>query len=301
MKLFVDLREDAPADLARYQLAITLPAKWLQLPAVKLLDTYSAQYAKKFAEAAPLAKGDWAIYVKDVSPYANRPWKKVADDALMGEAFSDRQELWVAKVVQPEDARAARAPTCKNYGCQKTFDDATNGPASCCHHTRGPVFHDTRKWWSCCEDKVVYDFDALLGVKGCAWGAHSLVPPAAEAKAHEAVKEQARFAAERVQQAPPPAPPPLPALSTAATAAVSAPKPKAPPQLPPGMARCKHAGTLPGASTPARPRTALPGASTPHPLTRLPPPLPHRVPAGLFGRCQRAGSVSVPQSCTPLP
>ncbi|KAJ1619755.1 chord-domain-containing protein [Pavlovales sp. CCMP2436] len=244
MKLFLQLREDAPAELARYQLAITLPGKWLLLPAEKLLETYAAQYAKKFVEAATLAKGDWAIYVKDASPYARAPWKRVADEALMGEAFSDRQELWVAHAVQPEDlARAPRAPLCKNYGCQKTFDEATNGPVSCCHHTGAPIFHDTRKWWTCCEEHKVYDFEALLGVPGCAQGPHSLLAPAAEAKAHQAVKDQALRAAERVQQAPPPTSslPPAPSSTTAAPGPAPI-RPKAPPQLPPGMARCKHAG-----------------------------------------------------------
>lgn len=240
MKLFIDLREDEPAETARYQLAITLPAKWLQQPVDRLLETYLSQYAKKFPDAA-LVKADWAVYVKDPSPFARSAWKKIANDAHMGDTFADRQELWLAKAMQPADVLAARsARTCKNYGCQKPFEEAENGPEACCHHVGAPVFHDTRKWWSCCEEHKVYDFDALFSVPGCARGPHSLTPPASETKASEAVREAAELAASRVQAAPPPkpaaatAPPPQPAVP-------APPRPKAP-VLPPGIARCKHAG-----------------------------------------------------------
>lgn len=244
MKLFLDIREDEAAQHARYQLAITLPAKWLQLPVDKLLDTYVAQYAKKFPDDA-LVKADWAIYVKDPSPFARTPWKKVSTDSLMGDAFSERQELWVAKAVQPADAAAARnARTCKNYGCQKHFELADNGPDACTYHEGAPVFHDTRKWWSCCEEAKVYDFDALYAVPGCKRGPHSLTPPAAEVKANAAVKEAAARAAERVQSVPPSAPAPTPssAPSTQPEPPVAAPPKPKPPVLPAGMARCKHAG-----------------------------------------------------------
>jgi len=43
-----------------------------------------------------------------------------------------------------------------------------------------PVFHDTRKWWGCCEGKKVYSFEELLALPGCAVGKHSTTPPTKE-------------------------------------------------------------------------------------------------------------------------
>ena len=40
---------------------------------------------------------------------------------------------------------------CKNFGCQCEFDETDNHEGACRHHVEPPIFHDTRKWWSCCE------------------------------------------------------------------------------------------------------------------------------------------------------
>lgn len=243
MKVFVDIREDEAAGRARYQLAITLPAKWLQLPSDKLLDTYVSTYNKKHADA-PLERAEWQLCIKDVSPFARSPWKVLAGDAIMGEVFTERQEVWLVPLSSTAgtDGTGAGAalPTCKNYGCQKKFREEENADDACCHHVGAPVFHDTRKWWSCCEEQKVYDFDALFAVPGCARGRHSTTPPAATAEADESVKEQAARVAERLMQAQAaPKPSAAPDISPAAP---PPPKPKAPPKLPPGMARCRHYG-----------------------------------------------------------
>lgn len=47
---------------------------------------------------------------------------------------------------------------CRNYGCNKTFAEAENSDSACRFHTAPPVFHDTKKGWSCCP-KRVYDWD----------------------------------------------------------------------------------------------------------------------------------------------
>jgi hypothetical protein len=43
----------------------------------------------------------------------------------------------------------------------------------CRYHSAAPVFHDAGKFWSCCPDKVKYDFDAFLAIPGCCEGPHS--------------------------------------------------------------------------------------------------------------------------------
>lgn len=47
---------------------------------------------------------------------------------------------------------------CRNYGCNATFTEAENSDTACRFHTAPPVFHDTKKGWSCCP-KRVYDWD----------------------------------------------------------------------------------------------------------------------------------------------
>ena len=41
---------------------------------------------------------------------------------------------------------------CANKGCKaKTFVEEEQGDEVCEHHTGEPVFHDLKKYWSCCD------------------------------------------------------------------------------------------------------------------------------------------------------
>ena len=66
---------------------------------------------------------------------------------------------------------------CKNFGCNQFFTEAENSDTACRHHVKPPVFHDTKKGWSCCP-KRVYDWDEFQQLAGCTVGRHSAVPPA---------------------------------------------------------------------------------------------------------------------------
>ena len=49
--------------------------------------------------------------------------------------------------------------TCKNPGCNKKYLESENTEFACQHHKNGkPIFHDTKKGWTCCK-VVVYDWD----------------------------------------------------------------------------------------------------------------------------------------------
>jgi hypothetical protein len=65
---------------------------------------------------------------------------------------------------------------CRNYGCNSHFVEAENGPEACQFHTKPPIFHDTKKGWSCCP-KRVYDWDEFQLLVGCARGPHSTQEP----------------------------------------------------------------------------------------------------------------------------
>ncbi|KDO26831.1 hypothetical protein SPRG_08122 [Saprolegnia parasitica CBS 223.65] len=64
---------------------------------------------------------------------------------------------------------------CKNFGCREKFVDSENHGLACRHHKAPPTFHDTKKGWSCCSSKMVYDWDDFEKIEPCAVGFHSAV------------------------------------------------------------------------------------------------------------------------------
>jgi len=49
---------------------------------------------------------------------------------------------------------------CGNLGCKTwTYLEEENTDTSCNYHKGGPVFHDLKKYWSCCADKITYEFE----------------------------------------------------------------------------------------------------------------------------------------------
>eukprot|EP00941_MAST-03F_sp_MAST-3F-sp1_P001226 g1226.t1 len=77
----------------------------------------------------------------------------------------------------PKDAQGRSK--CMNKGCGQYFFTKDNAPQACRYHPKAPVFHDTKKYYACCPDNVVYDFDAFMQIEGCTLGPHSdvLCPP----------------------------------------------------------------------------------------------------------------------------
>lgn len=61
---------------------------------------------------------------------------------------------------------------CKRNGCRQQYEDSTNNDTSCSYHPGKPIFHDTKKGWTCCQ-KIVYDWDEFEKIKGCAVGSHT--------------------------------------------------------------------------------------------------------------------------------
>ncbi|CEF99603.1 Cysteine/histidine-rich domain [Ostreococcus tauri] len=63
--------------------------------------------------------------------------------------------------------------TCKRPGCGLKFRERDNAGDACVFHSGAPIFHETKKGWSCCTaDKLVYDFDDFLKIAPCARGRH---------------------------------------------------------------------------------------------------------------------------------
>ncbi len=87
-------------------------------------------------------------------------------------ASSAKLSVSKPKVVEP---RADGMCKCINKGCQIVYDPKLNSSDSCTFHPGKAVFHDAKKYWSCCEtkNKVAYDFDEFLAIPGCETGFHT--------------------------------------------------------------------------------------------------------------------------------
>ena len=67
---------------------------------------------------------------------------------------------------------------CANKGCTiRHFVDDENGDEACSYHTGEPIFHDLKKYWSCCnpdgKGKVAYDWDEFMALPTCTKGPHA--------------------------------------------------------------------------------------------------------------------------------
>ena len=61
---------------------------------------------------------------------------------------------------------------CVNQGCGKEFVEEENGEESCDYHKGQPVFHDLKKYWTCCG-KETFDWDEFMKLPKCCQGYHS--------------------------------------------------------------------------------------------------------------------------------
>ena len=71
----------------------------------------------------------------------------------------------------PKELTAVLTPDgkfkCKNKGCQKTFTEEENKEENCCHfHSGEPIFHDLKKYWSCCKQET-WDWDSFMKLPTC--------------------------------------------------------------------------------------------------------------------------------------
>jgi hypothetical protein len=111
--------------------------------------------------------------------------------------FNREEEERLAKLKKDKEAQGApgaEAPVqkppkknkegryiCSNKGCtKKTFTDEENDAEEnpCCFHSGAPIFHDLKKYWSCCNPDgsisklVAYDWDEFMLLPTCATGKH---------------------------------------------------------------------------------------------------------------------------------
>ena len=65
---------------------------------------------------------------------------------------------------------------CRRLGCGKEYYEKDNTEGSCHYHDGKPMFHDTKKGWTCCN-QIAYDWDDFQKLQPCKVGKHSDVAP----------------------------------------------------------------------------------------------------------------------------
>ena len=84
-----------------------------------------------------------------------------------------------AAIREPKKNKAGRF-ICANPGCKAhTFTDEENGDDKCQFHSGKPIFHDLKKYWSCCNPEgkrgqglMGYDWDDFMKLPTCQNGRH---------------------------------------------------------------------------------------------------------------------------------
>ena len=62
---------------------------------------------------------------------------------------------------------------CANKGCKvRAFLEEENAESACEYHEGDAVFHDVKKYWSCCPKAVTYDWDDFMKIPTCKVGPH---------------------------------------------------------------------------------------------------------------------------------
>ena len=162
MKIFLVYDEAEP----HHKLAITLPSKWLELSSDKVKECFVERYNKKFPDTT-LDDEELVLSVPDDSPFTSRTIKHLTSSDTPAKCFAAGMEV---RLVPPPPRAAQPGMTasgklrCKNFGCQMEYDEHDNPEGCCAHHAEPPVFHDTKKWWGCCADVKVYEFEELMAI-----------------------------------------------------------------------------------------------------------------------------------------
>jgi len=157
---------------------LAIPSKWASKAVSDVMNLFIKSYNAKLSEEDQLVLEEMHLVDENGA--------KVYSDAVVGTTLGDRCDYTLAHgkyikfvAVKEETVSASGKPLskCKNYGCQKMFDEEENTDESCEHHSGPPVFHDTMKCWSCCRDNKAYDFENFQLIKGCNTGKHSTADP----------------------------------------------------------------------------------------------------------------------------
>jgi len=174
-----------------FKAKITLPDSWMAGPAEKVLNFFCQTYNKKFPEK-PLNPEDMTLKVGDVT---------ISPSGTVSQYVQEHNDvLLVHKPLPTEVAEADTAGTliCSNFGCGKRYKPEENADGSCHHHAKGPVFHDTYKYWGCCPEQKAYDWEQFEAIPKCVISSHCTTDRQVTFTSPNAIANQA-LSAEQLQ------------------------------------------------------------------------------------------------------
>ena len=125
---------------------------------------------KEFYSSQTVAHASNAIKKADLTVV-----KTAADFNAEEQKKKEEKAAAEAKLEQkPVMTKDGKRCVCGNKGCtKKSFLPEENGPEACNYHPGEPIFHDIKKYWSCCTaSKPAYDWDDFMKIPTCAVGEH---------------------------------------------------------------------------------------------------------------------------------
>lgn len=161
--------DDYPEKVSKIQ----VPKSWLEKEVKDVINLFVKGYNDKNIENK-LELSNIHLQTKDKQQiYSNEIVKNVLEDR---EDYYIKFGSYEKEIIKEDVIDTTNMIRCRNYGCNRYYKEEENTETSCQHHCGPPIFHDTYKYWSCCTDKKVYDFDSFQQIVGCSTGKHSSVP-----------------------------------------------------------------------------------------------------------------------------
>jgi len=191
-------------------LSVKLPKSWGAQPVEKVLALFVDTYNKKHFAAGTSepagalcardfhlvsADGNALCSARDLAQDHVRSGDVVRVEPGEGPGAATPLPAWAAAAASAAGAAAGAAAAtaaaaaaaaaaadpsllqCRNFGCAQRFREAENGDDACSHHAQPPLFHETKKGWLCCRERMTYDWDDFAKIPGCVRSRHSSVPP----------------------------------------------------------------------------------------------------------------------------
>lgn len=120
----------------------------------------NAQGNSQTENANDIVKNEPKPVIIDINEY-EKEQKRIADEKKKNE------------VVNTEPLKNGEGKLyCSNAGCTlKVYKEEENNDIACKYHEGKPVFHDLKKYWTCCKTET-WDWDEFMKLPTCAVGKH---------------------------------------------------------------------------------------------------------------------------------
>ena len=127
----------------------------------------------EFFQSNTVSRAEGGIKNFEATATNNAPAPKNIDDFNKEQdRLRAQQQLEESQKVKKVFLTNSGKMKCINKGCNKEFTEEEDNEQACHFHTGAPIFHDLKKYWSCCK-KETWDWDDFVKLPTCAVGKHS--------------------------------------------------------------------------------------------------------------------------------